>query len=152
MTKHIHTDYEHESPSLALLRQAGEANGHPRMMAYVAGLIAVRGRRPVVQPRFDGGPVQPGQVYTGNEQGPESVVTADGRSQSAALVPRDNPYGVNGPLRTLHVEYRMRKDGPLDSPPLPHSPTFEEVLKDRAGAVFHPRGLPPGLPFPMIHP
>ena len=56
----------------------GLARGNARMIAYVADLIALRGLKPAVQPRYDGGPVQPGQAYTGNEHGPEGVVTGDG--------------------------------------------------------------------------
>ncbi len=60
----------------------GLARGHPRMIAYVADLISLRGRRPAVEPRHDGGAVQPGKTYTVNENGPEAVVDWDGKVKS----------------------------------------------------------------------
>ena len=56
----------------------GLARGNARMIAYVADLIALRGLKPAVQPRYDGGPVEPGQTYTMNENGPEALVGRDG--------------------------------------------------------------------------
>ena len=158
MTKHIHSDDERESPSLALLRQADEAgvrlthamaegvaNGRPRMMAYVAGLIAVRGRRPVVQPRFDGGPVRPGQVYTGNEQGPESVVTADGRSQPLGDG-RPSTFTVSQPAVVVPHEAETKTDAVNPSTTNPTGGTLGPPQWDDTGE--HPGSL--GGPMPVI--
>ena len=36
----------------------GVERGHPRMIAYVANLVALRGKRPAIEPREDGGPLE----------------------------------------------------------------------------------------------
>ena len=56
----------------------GLANGNPRMIAYVADLIAVRGIHPAIETRHDGGPLEPGETYTVNEDGPEAVIKSNG--------------------------------------------------------------------------
>ena len=68
------------------------------------------------------------------------LAPALGGYTGGSLVPQENPYGVNGPLRTLHVDYIMKKDVPLDSKPLPHSQTFKEHLKEEFSKGFSPEG------------
>ncbi len=81
---------------LTLAMAEGLANGSPRMIAYVADLIAVRGLRPAIETRHDGGQLEPGKTYTVNENGPETVIGSTGDAHllgngSPALVTASHP-------------------------------------------------------------
>ena len=60
----------------------GVARGNPRMIAYVANLVALRGKRPAIEPREDGGPLEPKKTYTINENQKETVVGKDGSTST----------------------------------------------------------------------
>ena len=60
----------------------GVERGNPRMIAYVANLVALRGKRPAIEPREDGGPLEPKKTYTINENQKEAVVGKDGSTST----------------------------------------------------------------------
>ncbi len=112
----------------------GLARGNPRMIAYVADLISLRGRRPAIETRHDGGAMQPGKTYTVNENGPEAVVDWDGQVKSmgdgrpalmqpqkpAVVLPNKQAAPRSSPVAS-GIPASIARPGPASAPPAPHN-------------------------------
>lgn len=51
-----------------------------------------------------------------------------GNDEVTGLFKQNNPYGPNGPMRTIHTRYKLHLELNLKSPPLEHTPVLKDVL------------------------
>ena len=119
----------------------GVERGNPRMIAYVANLVALRGKRPAIEPRENGGPLEKDKTYTINESQKETVVGADG-STSTINDGKPATFTAKQPGYVLpdftHFDTNSYTQSPPQGPlrPGPWKGSFSQKVGANAGDVM----------------